>query len=288
MIAEQQELRELISAINHSLDELLASENTLIRYDESKCSGGHYSPYIRAVYKAETVDEYDQLKTKYHELDLEYLALLEAIAESEATSIKPTITSYKNNPIFLGDKVTNLTLATATAYRSVNRKSPEQIKGSIEINRWFYGDIAHLDNFDDIIIETKREMSRKVASISDRTGGKIKPELDDDGDTITLTISPEELFQYASELEGVGFSSITFRKESGKKYSARVIRRGEPSKKLKFGMYIIHPNAPITADDIIHLQQRPPSQNSLSNRAVQLKEIAGEAIVSDVEIWLVK
>ncbi|ELB2788949.1 hypothetical protein QNE79_004375 [Vibrio alginolyticus] len=288
MIAEQQELRELISAINHSLDELLASENTLIRYDESRCSGGHYSPYIRAVYKAETADEYDQLKTKYHELDLEYLALLEAIAESEATSIKPTITSYKNNPIFLGDKVTNLTLATATAYRSVNRKSSDQMNGRVEINRWFYGDIEHLDNFNDILVETKREMSRKAASISDRTGGKIKPVLDDDGDTITLTISPEELFQYASELEGVEFSSITFRRESGKKYTARVIRRGEPSEKLKFGMYIIHPNAPIEADDIIHLQQRPPSQNSLSNRAVQLKEITGEAIVSDVEIWLVK
>ncbi|MDF5168622.1 hypothetical protein P3612_21750 [Vibrio parahaemolyticus] len=288
MIAEQQELRELISTINHSLDELLASENTLIRYDESKCSGGHYSPYIRAVYKAEGADEYEQLKAKYHELDLEYLALLEAIAESEATSIKPTITSYKNNPIFLGDKVTNLTLATATAYRSVNRKSSDQMKGRVEINRWFYGDIAHFDNFDDIIIETKREMSRKAANISDRTNGKVKPALDDDGDTITLTISPEELFHYASALGGVEFSSITFRRESGKKYTARVIRRGEPSEKLKFGMYIIHPNAPITEDDIIHLQQRPPSQNSLANRAVRLKEIAGEAIVSDVEIWLVK
>ncbi|EGQ9712118.1 hypothetical protein FWP34_22800 [Vibrio parahaemolyticus] len=288
MIPEQQELRELISAINHSLDELLASENTLIRYDESKCSGGHYSPYTRAAYKAETIDEYEQLKAKYHELDLEYLALLEAIADSEATSIKPTITSYKNNPIFLGDNVTNLTLSTATAYRSVNRKSPDQIKASVEINRWFYGDIAHLDNLDDILVETKREMSRKAASISDRTGGKIKPVLDDDGDTITLTITPDELFEYASALEGVEFSSITFRRESGKKYTARVIRRGEPSEKLKFGMYIIHPNAPITEDDIIHLQQRPASQNSLSNRAVQLKEIAGEAIVSDVEIWLVK
>lgn len=288
MIAEQQQLRELISEINHSLDDLLESENTLIRYDESKCSGGHYSPYIRAAYKAESVDEYYQIKTKYHELDLEYLALLEVIADSEATSIKPTITSYKNNPIFLGDNVTNLTLATATAYRSVNRKSPEQIKGSIEINRWFYGDIAHFDNFDDIIIETKREMSRKAARISDRTGGKIKPALDDDGDTITLTITPEELFRYASELDGVEFSSVTFRRETGKKYTARVIRRGEPSEKLKFGMYIIHPSAPIETDDIIYLQQRPSSQNSLSNRAVQLKEIAGEAIVSDAEIWLVK
>lgn len=162
------------------------------------------------------------------------------------------------------------------------------MNGRVEINRWFYGDIEHLDNFDDILVETKREMSRKAASISDRTGGKVKPELDDDGDTITLTITPEELFRYASELDGVGFSSVTFRRESGKKYTARVIRRGEPSEKLKFGMYIIHPNAPIEADDIIHLQQRPPSQNSLSNRAVQLKEIAGEAIVSDVEIWLVK
>lgn len=288
MITEQQQLRELISEINHSLDDLLASENTLIRYDESKCSGGHYSPYIRSVYKAESVDEYVQLKAKYHELDLEYLALLEEISDSEATSIKPTITSYKNNPIFLGDKVTNLTLATATAYRSVNRKSPEQIKFRVEINCWFYGDIAHFDNFGDIIIETKREMSRKADRISDRTGGKIKPALDDDGDTITLTISPEELFQYASALEGVEFSSVTFRRETGKKYTARIIRRGEPSEKLKFGMYIIHPNAPITADDIIYLQQRPPSQNSLSNRAIRLTEIAGEAIVSDVEIWLVK
>ncbi|EID0053599.1 hypothetical protein LA066_004710 [Vibrio parahaemolyticus] len=288
MIAEQQQLRQLISTLNDSLDELLVSENTLIRYDKSKCKGGHYADYRRAVYKAESVDEYEQLKAKYHDLDLEYLALLEAIADSETTPIKPTITSYKNNPIFLGDNVTNLTLATATAYRSVNRKSPEQTKRNIEINRWFYRDITNLDNFDDILVETKREMSRKAASISDRTGGKIKPVLDDDGDTITLTISPEELFQYASELEGVEFSSITFRRESGKKYTARIIRRGEPSEKLKFGMYIIHPNAPITEDDIIHLQQRPPSQNSLSNRAVQLKEIAGEAIVSDVEIWLVK
>ncbi|HHG3542303.1 TPA: hypothetical protein ACPVZ8_004450 [Vibrio parahaemolyticus] len=170
----------------------------------------------------------------------------------------------------------------------MNRKSSDQMNGRVEINRWFYGDIEHLDNFDDILVETKREMSRTAASISDRTGGKIKPELDDDGDTITLTISPEELLHYASALDGVEFSSITFRRESGKKYTARVIRRGEPSEKLKFGMYIIHPNAPITKDDIIHLQQRPPSQNSLSNRAVRLKEIAGEAIVSDVEIWLVK
>ncbi|HHG3542304.1 hypothetical protein [Vibrio parahaemolyticus] len=95
MTAEQQELRELISTINHSLDELLSSENTLIRYDESKCSGGHYSPYIRAVYKAESADEYEQLKAKYHELDLEYLALLEAIAESEATSIKRLLLATK-------------------------------------------------------------------------------------------------------------------------------------------------------------------------------------------------
>ncbi|MDF5361068.1 hypothetical protein P3687_22150 [Vibrio parahaemolyticus] len=287
MIEEQNELRELICVFNDSIDKLLASAGTLFCYNGAKCSGGQYSPYKRAIYKPESVEEYEYLKDKYRQLDQEYLSLLEAIANSDKTSVKPKIKLYKNSPVFFGDNVTHVSLTSTPAHKSINLKSPDEMKSFIAIYEWFYKELIESKDFERIYEESKAAIIGKRERIISKTNGVVRPKISDDGFSISLTITIDEIFDYAATL-GDQFSSITLRRMTGKKYMARVVFSNEPSEKHKFGMFIVHPDSPIRSSDITELPKRIQSRNALNHKATQLSEIGGELITTGIGIWLVR
>ncbi len=102
--------------------------------------------------------------------------------------------------MFFGDNVTHISLASTPAHKSINLKSPDEMKSFIAIDEWFYKKLIESKDFERIYEESKAAIIAKRERIISKTNGVVRPKVSDDGLSISLTITIKEIFDYAATL----------------------------------------------------------------------------------------
>lgn len=271
---ENNESTDLVSAfvgnVNNRINELLEETLPLHRYDEKKCSGGHYAPYIRATYKPKSEFEYNQLKEDFMQIEADYFALL----KEQEQELRP----YKNFPTFIDSPVNSVSLKSNTAYKSRRYKTDSDVDVDIMSIRYSETeeDLPSQSQAEQMAIEARDKLSEHIDNVRISDAGY---------NHIYLSVALSDLSLYATK-QGFEHSSITLRFVTGVKYNARLLTENGEAFEQKYGFIIVHPKSSLNKNRFFKPAPRAKSHRSLERTSTRLNQIGEVKLEGDLEIWL--
>ena len=264
-------IRRFVSSFNEGVNKLLVGPGVVHRYGEKDSSGGMYSPYIRATYKAACAAEIAHLKEYYGQEQEKYFSLLR--------DAKQPLKTYKNHPLFVNEPVLAITLKKNPAYQSKRYKTSSNT--AICICSFYF------DEDEDDEIGTLEGLAREQANSVERKLNRLIRNVDvkANSSSFDVWIPVFEIANLAKQQEHI-FESITVRRETGQKYNARVLFSSSKDKSIetKYGLIIVHPDSELSDNSIYNALPRAKSHRSLELMSTKFDKVGDVKITA--QIWL--
>ncbi|GAD89960.1 hypothetical protein VHA01S_030_00350 [Vibrio halioticoli NBRC 102217] len=261
----EESLNSIVFKINELVDDAV-SEKRLVPIREAgelEVRGGYQLPFNRDILKATNAYEYSELKSALDELHQQYYAL---------GKDRP----YRNMPIFLGDKVTGITIRKNKAYRGYDIEGENAEKMML---------LFETDNIPEAkdLIERLSSEGKGLLHLSMEVEELVSCVV------CSVYVTEQSLLEYFRTLE-ISFSRVRYRWLTGTQYRARVTYMDGERKDMRWGVFIVSPPSPLSPRSILYPRPRKLRAKSLNDPmiATRITHIGKVKLREKDEIYLVK